>query len=157
MKNKTNIFVQKKIIDQALMDFKQNIDMNVNCYPEKISKLLKYFHKHLFDNTCTIQKAKRLCMLSNNNIVTEFRCQIKLGPKEYIRNLRLKAATTLLKYEELNVYLIAEAVGYSEEAFSKLFKKTYHTPPLQFQQMILREMDKKNQQEKKSRGMSKSL
>jgi len=56
----------------------------------------------------------------------------------------LKAAETVLKETEVSIYLLANAIGYTEEAFSKLFKRVKGESPLKFCHKVLREMDKRN-------------
>jgi len=58
---------------------------------------------------------------------------------------------------EVNIYLLATAIGYTEEAFSKIFKKTYGYPPSHYREKELREMGKRVRQEKILREEVKSI
>lgn len=157
MKMCADVIIQKQIIENALNNFRDIINLHIEFYPVEIQKMLKYIHKHLFEKTLTIEGVKTACKLTNHNITTKFKNCLGEGAREYIVRLRLTAAASILHYKSVNVYLIAEAVGYTEEAFSKLFKKTFGCSALHYRQNILREMDKKNGQEKITREMDKSL
>jgi transcriptional regulator GlxA family with amidase domain len=53
-----------------------------------------------------------------------------MPPASYLAQVRLDAATGLLRDTALSVTLIAANVGYtSEAAFSRAFKRRYGTPP----------------------------
>ena len=77
------------------------------------------------------------------------------GTREYVIKQRLKAAEIILREREVNIYLLANAIGYTEEAFSKLFKRVNGYSPLQYREKVLREMDKRNEKEKILRNTDK--
>ena len=106
--------------------------------------MLKYIHNHLFENTLTINEVKSACQVRNNNIATKFRLLVGTGIREFVINHRLNAAETVLKEAKVSIYLLVNAVDYTEEAFSKLFKRVKGESPLRYCQKVLRKMDKRN-------------
>lgn len=138
MKRFTGIFIQQKIIEDNLKIYKDYLKSHQNYFPSDIQMMLNYIHEHIFECTFTIKKMKTVCGLNNNNISTTFRFTIGLSPQEYIKIHRLKAAAILLHERKLNIYLIATAIGYTEETFSKLFKKVYAESPLHYRQKVLK-------------------
>lgn len=56
-----------------------------------------------------------------------------LSSADFIRNIRLKQAGTLLKEKKVNITQVAYAVGFTNQThFSTLFKKFYGVPPKDF-------------------------
>ena len=155
MKRSNNIFTEKHIIENILKGYSKNLDSQIGFYPPDIRKMLKYIHNHLFENTLTINEVKNACQVRNNNITTKFRMLVGSGTREYVINQRLKAAETILREREVNIYLLANIIGYTEEAFSKLFKRVTGDSPLQYREKVLREMDKRNEKERILRNMDK--
>ena len=139
-----DIFIQKQIIETILINYRKNLDSQLEYCPSDVRSVLKYLHNHLFENTLTIKEVKLACRIRNDNITAKFRLLVGKGLREYIINQRLKAAETALKEAEVSIYLLANAIGYTEEAFSKLFKRVKGESPLRYCQKVLRKMDKRN-------------
>lgn len=101
--------------------------------PRDLREVLKYIHEHVFDPSLNVGTVKSRCGIRNNNVSTRFRHAIGLGIREYIETLRLRAAGHLLKNEELEVYLVAMAVGYSyHESFCRAFQRFFGCPPSEY-------------------------
>lgn len=139
--------IQQQIIGTYLASFKVQLNSNLELYPPDLQKMLNYIHGHLFDSDLTIENVKKYCCITNNNVVSSFRNNVGLKPREYIIMKRLKASASILKNENINIYILALSIGYTEEAFSRLFKKTFGMSPLNYRHSFLREMDKRNDQE----------
>lgn len=154
---RNDLIASEKIIEEALTRFRDSLYSRLECFPLEAQKMLRYIHEHLFEETLTVEEVKRACGLTNNNVTTKFRQSVGLGAREYIVDQRLKAATAILHEREVTIYLLAAALGYTEEAGSKLFKKTFGCPPLQYRKKVLREIDKRIKQEEISREMVKQL
>lgn len=133
---------QERIINDALRGFVNVLDSRIDFFPIEVQTMLKYIHEHLFEETLTVEKVKEACRLKNNNITTKFWQNVGTGTREYIVTQRLKAAASILHATEVSMYQVAFAVGFTEEAFSKLFKKKYGCTPLNYRRA------KKNGQEK---------
>jgi AraC-like DNA-binding protein len=78
----------------------------------------------------TVKELARACSLSRSAFAARFVARVGKPPASYVAQVRLDAATDLLRATSLPVTLIAENVGYlSEAAFSRAFKHRYGTPP----------------------------
>lgn len=56
-----------------------------------------------------------------------------IGPKQYLMNLKLKKACSLLRSTRLTVTVIAESLGFEDVlAFSRTFKKTFGVSPTDY-------------------------
>lgn len=57
------------------------------------------------------------------------------SPQEYLVNLRMDKAQSLLKKTDLPINAIASAVGYQDQlAFSKIFKQNFGVSPRAFRE-----------------------
>lgn len=148
---------QLRIMQATLVGFKNAADPHLDRMPCEVQRMLRYIHQHLFDRSLTVEKVKEECCLTNNNVSTRFRQSTGMGVRGYIINHRLKAARVVLRDMDISIYLLASVVGYTEEAFSRLFKKVYGCTPLEYPRGVLRNADERNGQEKTSREVVKSL
>jgi AraC-like DNA-binding protein len=153
-----NDFVsQQQFIKEALKRFTELLDSRLDHFPREVQIMLRYIHQHLFDKDLTVEKIERACSLRNHNVATKFRHAVGVGPAECISNLRMEAAAFVLLKRKVEINLLADAVGYTEEGFPRRFKKVYGCSPLQYQgvlhQRVIQEerrrenVDKKNDQE----------
>jgi AraC-like DNA-binding protein len=98
--------------------------------PRDIRALLEHIHENAFEPALTAQSAKASLGLRNHNVSTHFRHVIGLSIREYIESLRLEAADRLLRVEDLEVYLVAMAVGYDHtETFCRAFQRRFGVTP----------------------------
>ena len=98
--------------------------------PREVQDILDYVHSHLFEPGLNVNTVKVQCGIRNNNISTRFRHTVGLGIREYIEALRLDAAERLLRCEELEVYLVAMAVGYDhQETFYRAYQRRFARTP----------------------------
>lgn len=123
---------QQEAVKEVQRRFREILDSRLEMFPADVQSMMKYIHAHLFENTLTVDKIKRICRQANNNIVTRFRMTVGIGVREYIVNQRLKAAASVLCNTQVNIYFVASSIGYTEEAFSRLFKKTYGCTPSEY-------------------------
>ena len=117
-------------IERTLQDFLDGSRPSVGELPREIEEIVRYVHDHLFDSSLNVNLIKLRCRLRNNNVSTHFRKAVGLGIREYIEKLRLEAAGSLLGERDLEVYLVAMAVGYQhQETFCRAFQRHFgHTP-----------------------------
>lgn len=117
-------------IDRELDRFLDEVHPDLSSLPREIAEILRFVHSHLFDSALNVAAARRSCGLRNNNVSTAFRIVVGMGLREYIEMLRLRAAERLLWAGDLEVYLVAMAVGYDhQETFCRAFQRQFdHTP-----------------------------
>lgn len=108
----------RKTVEDILESLITISDKRLDYLPVEIQQMLIYMNQHLFEKTLTIEGLKKVFNLTNNNIASTFRQFIGVGPRGYIINKKLKAAGSLLYSSKTNIYLLANMLGYSEEAFS---------------------------------------
>ena len=78
----------------------------------------------------TVAELARACSLSRSAFAGRFVARVGKPPASYLAQVRLVAATDLLRDTRLPVAFIAQKVGYmSEAAFSRAFKHHYGMPP----------------------------
>lgn len=118
--------------------------------PRDVSEVLDYIHQHLFDPDLNVTTVRAGCRLRDNNISTRFRMALGRGIREHIEHLRLRAADQLLRESDLEVYLVAMAVGYDhQETFCRAFQRHFGASPSQTREEA-RENVKKTRQERAS-------
>src|SRR4030067_3152891 len=113
MKRSKDFIGQKQTIEDMLDDFKNLLSSPLDFYPADVQKMLRHIHNHLFENSLTVKKVKKACRLTNNNVTTKFRHSVGVAPHEYIVTQRLEAAAVILYQKDIDVYLLADAVGYT--------------------------------------------
>jgi AraC-like DNA-binding protein len=85
----------------------------------------------------TVEGLARVCSLSRSAFAARFAARVGKPPAGYLAQVRLVAATDLLRGTSLPVTLIAENVGYtSEAAFSRAFKHRYGTSPARWRRNL---------------------
>ena len=103
---------------------------DTSSYPPDLTALLSCIHERPFDPSLNVNAVKARCGIRNNNISTRFRSLLGIGIREYIEALRLEAAGRLLANGDVEVYLVAMAVGYDhQETFCRAFQRRFgHSP-----------------------------
>lgn len=68
--------------------------------------------------------------VNRSYLTSSFKKAIGCSPQEYLVNLRMEKAKSLLKKTDMQINAIANSVGYSDQlAFSKIFKQHYGMSP----------------------------
>ncbi|MCL5020418.1 MAG: AraC family transcriptional regulator [Bacteroidetes bacterium] len=155
MNSYSSLKLQQQVVDDVLTNFRDTVDVRLGSTPCEVQAMLKYIHEHLFEKSLTVGEVKRKCRLTNNNVPTRFRLSVGRGIREYIMDLRIRAAVEVLSKLEVSIHVLASAAGYTEESFSKLFRKTNGCSPLEYRREILTKENKRNGQERISREMVK--
>lgn len=78
----------------------------------------------------TLDSLSRECALGTSRLSELFRNSYGVSPMQYVADLRLKKASQLLEYSDMNVSQIADYLGFeSVHYFSRFFKKHTGTCP----------------------------
>lgn len=100
---------------------------------EFISKISKIIEKHLDNPDFSIDDFAKEANMGRTLFYKKIKAITNLSPNEYLRIVRLKKASLLLKSTDLNISEIAYKVGFNDPYyFSKCFKERFKTTPSQF-------------------------
>ncbi|MFT3738301.1 MAG: two-component regulator propeller domain-containing protein [Breznakibacter sp.] len=98
---------------------------------EKINTILD---EHLIDQELNVNKLCSLLNVSSSNLYRKIKELTDLSPNEFIRTIRLKKASELLKVKDYNVSEVAYLVGFADPLyFSRCFKKQFGVSPRDYQ------------------------
>ena len=99
---------------------------------ERLMAAEQYIRAHFRDGEIRIDTLAALTGLGKKQFTALFSRQYRTTPAQYVIDLRLRTAATLLT-EGLGVSAVSEAVGFSDVYyFSKLFKRRFAIPPSQY-------------------------
>jgi AraC-like DNA-binding protein len=120
-------------MEDGLDDFRRSLTELPEDLPWEMREILEHVHENLFDSDLNVSAVRRECRLRNNNISTRFRCSVGLGLRDYIEAARIEAASRLLGHRDLEIYLIAMAVGYDHpETFCRAFQRRKRCTPSEY-------------------------
>lgn len=130
--SENDVVAQERAITRALGKCAELFDFLIEDTPTEAHSMLRYIHAHLFEQSLSVGCVRAACGMRNHNVTTKFRRSVGMGVWEYITARRLEAAASILSSQQVSIYLLAGAVGYSEESFSKAFKSAYGCSPGQY-------------------------
>ena len=95
----------------------------------ELESAIRLIHKHKFEKL-TLDELAQCCHCSRSSFEKKFRRVFGTPPGQYLLNLRLSAAETMLRETDDSCAQIAEACGFSNQfIFSRLFSKRYGISP----------------------------
>lgn len=131
---------QQRLIQRELAVFKPLLTTEPEYDSVNVQALLEYVHEHVFEKQLNVNRALQACGLKDHNVSSRFKLHVGRGLRTYIEDLRLMAAIRLLWHEELDIYLIASAVGYKyHESFTRAFKRSMDYTPTDFRKQFVNE------------------
>ena len=103
------------------------------CLEEKIERYLKSNHTE----NITVSDIAKHFLCSESHISHIFKKQTGKSIREYINNLRISDAKTLLEYSGLTITEIAFSVGFTDsDYFSNVFKKYVGISPMTYRRKL---------------------
>ncbi|MDF2655909.1 MAG: two component transcriptional regulator, AraC family [Bacillota bacterium] len=91
-----------------------------------------------YGKNITLENLSKLVYLSPNYLSKLFYGEYGISFKDYLIQVRMEAAKTLLRDDRMKVYEIGERVGYTDSRyFSQVFKKYTNMTPLGFRSRII--------------------
>lgn len=121
------IYLQRKIpLDQS------NQLVESNRPHKKISKILPYINEN-FSEQLSLEYMSRKFSISPSHLSRTFKETTGFTFVEYVNNIRVKEACSLLKNSDLSISGVAERVGFDNLThFGRIFKALIGTSPLKF-------------------------
>ncbi len=99
-----------------------------------ISNVQKYIQNHI-EERLTLNEVAAVFGLSPNYLSVLFKKTCSVGFSEYITQLKISLAKTMLREQDMKVYEVADRLGFeSAFYFSKVFKKVVGVSPREFVQ-----------------------
>lgn len=136
-----NNLIEKHIVLKGKYGLGQDIEKNIKPIEVKpndelfIERLTKVINEHLPDPEFTVEALAKEVGISRVQLHRKLKDMFGVSASEFIRNLRLKQATMLLKENKTNISQIAYAVGFSNPIlFSSIFKKAYGCTPTEYRE-----------------------
>ncbi len=133
-----NNFVSHKREQQK--EFKSNAEINISSleYPSMDEQFLKnaveLIEKNLSETLFDINRFADELNLSKSSLYRKIKTITGLAPVEFIRNIKLKHASIMLKKNSISISEVAYAVGFSDpKYFSSCFKAEFNITPSEYQ------------------------
>ncbi len=105
--------------------------------PRELKPFLSYVEAHLFDLDFSVQKMRAACGPRDNSVVTRFRRKLGLRPRDFVKEHRLLVGRELLKHRELEVWMVAELVGFSSpQLFTRNFTERFKESPSAYRRKL---------------------
>lgn len=133
--------IEKHIVLKGKYGLGQDIEKNIKPIEIKpndelfVERLTRVINDHLPDPEFTVEALAKEVGISRVQLHRRLKELFGISTSEFIRNLRLKQATILLKESKTNISQIAYAVGFSNPIlFSSIFKKAYGCTPTEYRE-----------------------
>lgn len=111
------------LIEDELAAFREGLSVSDEA-PESVRLATTRLHEFLFDPELTVARVREHLGLTGATFSARFRRHHGCTPACYIRQLRVEAAKSLLRYDELPITDIAFYVGYEHyRTFARVFKR----------------------------------
>lgn len=118
------------LIDKLISDYSKSEDVkSVHRKNSIVKDALKFISNNKFTDI-TVEDISKNLNLNAKYFITVFREVLRISPKQFIIEERMREAYLMLSKGELKVKEIAAAVGYTDALnFSRAFKKNYGISP----------------------------
>jgi len=101
-----------------------------------IARVVQYIEEHYGDDI-SLESAAAIAFMNPYYFSSFFKKQMKRNFKQYVTDLRMEEALSLLKHTDMMVYEIAEKVGYKNARhFSDMFKKQTGKLPQEYKNAL---------------------
>lgn len=111
-------------------------DNPINKEQKLIERVIQYIESHYMDDI-SLETVAAIAFMNPYYFSSFFKKQMKQNFKQYVTDLRMNQAISLLKHSDMMVYEIAEKVGYKNARhFSDMFKKHTGKLPQEFKNSL---------------------
>lgn len=136
-----NNFVANKKNRQQ--EFKSNVEINISSleYPsideQFLTNAIKIIENHLSETEFDVNTFADHLNMSKSSLYRKIKTMTGLSPIEFIRNIRLKHASQMLKEKSISVAEVAYSVGFSDpKYFTSCFKNEFNITPSEYQKSV---------------------
>ena len=138
-----NNFIAHKRTKQE--EFKSNVELNISTLENHsmdeqfLNHAIKIIEKYLSEAEFDINTFADELSLSKSSLYRKIKTTTGLSPIEFIRNIKLKHASEMLKNNTISIAEVAYAVGFSDpKYFSSCFKTEFNITPSEYQKQFLK-------------------
>ncbi|QMV40943.1 response regulator [Cohnella cholangitidis] len=101
-----------------------------------LTKIKQYIEEH-YSEEISLESVSAIAFMNPYYFSSFFKKHTRQNFKQYVTEIRMKQAVSLLNQTDLMVYEIAEKVGYNNARhFSDMFKKHYGKLPMEYKQAL---------------------
>ncbi|MBH5318418.1 AraC family transcriptional regulator [Paenibacillus sp. GSMTC-2017] len=112
--------------------------------PDLVAQALKYMEEH-YKEQLTLDSLVEMLGCGASQLLRSFKNQVKTSPIDYLIQIRINKAKSLLITTDFTLKEIADNVGYSDSYyFSRLFKKQVGVSPTQFKEDVRNQSVRRN-------------
>ncbi len=95
----------------------------------RLTETADYMDSH-YNEPMTLDQLSRRAGMSKNQFLRRFRQEFNTSPIQYLLELRMKHACSLLEQSDLTIDRIASLTGFCDgNYFIKLYRKRFHASP----------------------------
>lgn len=135
-------YYQKILLTELLLFLKRKVDMGLNDYQiesnranNKIYRILEFINLNYDKRLSLVDLSQSFC-ISSSHLSRTFKKVTGFTCIEYLNNIRMKEARSLLQESKLSVLDIATRVGFENLThFGRIFKCTVGISPLQYRKL----------------------
>ena len=114
-----------------------SLDANMDSKSTKIIHVVKSMVREHYDRPLNVQIISQDLRISPNYLSALFKKETGIKFTEYLSNIRMEKAKSLMENPELKIYEIGHMVGYEDHNyFSRQFKKAYGVSPTTYREMM---------------------
>jgi AraC-like DNA-binding protein len=102
----------------------------------RFSKAIEYINSN-YKKQISLKTLASICFMSDNYFHSLFKKSFEITPNNYILQLRMNEAISLLAHSQLSIKEIAEEIGYFDAAyFSRTFSNYFEMSPKQYRNSL---------------------
>lgn len=128
---------------ELMEDYKNNASSSMPQYSYPGSVYVQYAKDYIschYNERIKINELADYIGVNRSYLTSSFKKLVGCSPQEYLVNLRIEKAKSMLRKTDLSINVISNALGYADQlAFSKIFKQRCGVSP-----KIFRDMEKEN-------------
>ncbi|MFE5321160.1 ABC transporter substrate-binding protein [Paenibacillus sp. NPDC056579] len=110
--------------------------------PDLVAQVTRYIEER-YAEPVTLSSLAALFQCNRRQLQRLFKARLQLGPMEYLIQVRMENAQSMLRHTDASLQHIAEAAGYTDSYyFSRMFKKYAGVSPLLYKEQA-RQQDKR--------------